>query len=273
MSVNFRASNGFTKRHLNAGDHEWAGKMHDDLLDAVAWANDKKISDPARVAIMGASYGGYATLVGLTFTPDVFACGVDVVGPSNLETLLRSVPPYWAAKAARFAARVGDVGTEEGRALLHERSPLHRVDKIARPRRGPRLPAARQRDLVQRGHRGVPRPLPRRLLSADRRRFQRWCEHRGQSRRGARAGPRRGAAGPRYVIHRLAQPRAGEARIRGHRTAHARERRPRHELAAKEPLVRGSSSNPCSTRKISHEATWALRGLNVRQTCYVCAQQ
>ncbi|MCY1004540.1 S9 family peptidase [Nannocystis pusilla] len=133
MSVNFRGSTGSTKRHLNAGDHEWAGKMHDDLLDAVAWANARKISDPARVAIMGASYGGYATLVGLTFTPDAFACGVDVVGPSNLETLLRSVPPYWAAKAARFAARVGDIGTEEGRALLHERSPLHRVDEIERP--------------------------------------------------------------------------------------------------------------------------------------------
>ncbi|WAS91330.1 S9 family peptidase [Nannocystis punicea] len=133
MSVNFRGSTGFTKRHLNAGDHEWAGKMHDDLLDAVAWANANKISDPARVAIMGGSYGGYATLVGMTFTPDAFACGVDVVGPSNLETLLRSFPPYWAANAARWAARVGDVATEEGRALLRDRSPLHRVDKIQRP--------------------------------------------------------------------------------------------------------------------------------------------
>lgn len=133
MSVNFRGSAGFTKRHLNAGDHEWAGKMHEDLLDAVAWAAQRRLVDPARVAIMGGSYGGYAALVGLTFTPETFACGVDVVGPSNLETLLRSVPAYWATKAARFAARVGDFSTEEGRKLLHERSPLHRVDRIRRP--------------------------------------------------------------------------------------------------------------------------------------------
>jgi len=133
MSVNFRGSTGFTKSFINAGDHEMGRKMHDDLLDAVGWAVDKRITDPARVAIMGASYGGYAALVGLTITPETFACGVDIVGPSNLETLLKSAPPYWVSVVLRFAARWGDINTEEGRALLRERSPLHRASAIKRP--------------------------------------------------------------------------------------------------------------------------------------------
>jgi dipeptidyl aminopeptidase/acylaminoacyl peptidase len=133
LSVNFRGSTGFTKRFVNAGDHEIAGKMHDDLVDAVHWAVQRKLSDPARIGIMGGSYGGYASLVGLTFTPDVFACGVSVVGPSNLETLLRNTPTYWAGLAETFAVRMGDYNTEAGRKLLHDRSPLHRVDAITRP--------------------------------------------------------------------------------------------------------------------------------------------
>ncbi|WAS89912.1 S9 family peptidase [Nannocystis punicea] len=133
LSVNFRGSSGFTKSFINAGDHEMGGKMHDDLLDAVAWMVEQRIADPERVAIMGGSYGGYATLVGLTVTPETFACGVDLVGPSNLETLLASVPPYWVATGLRFKARWGDLDTEEGRALLRERSPLHRVEAIKRP--------------------------------------------------------------------------------------------------------------------------------------------
>ena len=88
LAVNYRGSTGFGKKFLNAGNREWAGKMHDDLLDAVDWAIQEKIADPDKVAIMGGSYGGYATLVGLTLTPDKFACGVDIVGPSNLLTLL-----------------------------------------------------------------------------------------------------------------------------------------------------------------------------------------
>ena len=83
LSVNYRGSTGLGKEFTNAGNKEWAGKMHDDLIDAVDWAVDEKIADPKRVAIMGGSYGGYATLVGLTFTPEKFACGVDIVGPSN----------------------------------------------------------------------------------------------------------------------------------------------------------------------------------------------
>lgn len=133
LSVNFRGSTGFGKSFINAGDREWAGKMHDDLIDAVKWAIDSKLADPARVAIMGGSYGGYATLVGLTFTPEVFACGVDIVGPSNLETLLSTIPPYWAPIKSLFSKRVGDPETSDGRKLLQERSPLGRIDRIRRP--------------------------------------------------------------------------------------------------------------------------------------------
>ena len=133
LSVNFRGSTGFGKRFLNAGNLEWGRKMHDDLLDAVDWAIKKRIADPARVAIMGGSYGGYATLVGLTFTPDKFVCGVDLVGPSNLLTLLNSVPPYWLPAIEFFAKRTGDHRTEEGRRLLNERSPLTRAASIKRP--------------------------------------------------------------------------------------------------------------------------------------------
>jgi dienelactone hydrolase len=107
--------------------------MHEDLLDAVDWAVKQKITTKDKVAIYGGSYGGYATLVGVTFTPDTFACGVDIVGPSNLNTLLGSIPPYWKAFYEEFASRVGDPRTEEGKKLLNERSPLSRVDAIKKP--------------------------------------------------------------------------------------------------------------------------------------------
>jgi dipeptidyl aminopeptidase/acylaminoacyl peptidase len=133
LSVNFRGSTGFGKKFINAGDKEWAGKMHEDLLDAVKWAVDGGVADPAKVAIMGGSYGGYSTLVGLTFTPTTFACGVDIVGPSNLGTLLATIPPYWAPMLATFNQRVGDLSTDAGQALLHDRSPLFKVAAIQRP--------------------------------------------------------------------------------------------------------------------------------------------
>ncbi len=133
LSVNFRGSTGFGKGFVRAGDKEWAGRMHDDLIDAVNWAIAEEIAPRDRIAIMGGSYGGYATLVGLTFTPDVFACGVDIVGPANLETLLDTIPPYWEAARAQFARAIGDIDTEEGRKLLAERSPLHRAGAIIRP--------------------------------------------------------------------------------------------------------------------------------------------
>jgi dipeptidyl aminopeptidase/acylaminoacyl peptidase len=133
LSVNYRGSTGFGKSFVNAGNKEWAGKMHDDLLDAVDWAVKEKIAQPDKVAIYGGSYGGYATLVGLTFTPNTFACGVDIVGPSNLETLLASIPPYWKAFYEDMAQRVGDPRTDEGKALLKQRSPLSHVDAISKP--------------------------------------------------------------------------------------------------------------------------------------------
>jgi dipeptidyl aminopeptidase/acylaminoacyl peptidase len=133
LSVNFRASTGFGKKFLNAGNREWAGKMHDDLIDAVNWAVAARVADAKQVAIMGGSYGGYATLAGLTFTPDVFAAGVDIVGPSNLVTLLNTIPPYWAPQIELFTTRVGDHRTPEGRTFLQSRSPLTFVDRISRP--------------------------------------------------------------------------------------------------------------------------------------------
>ena len=133
LSVNYRASAGFGKAFLNAGDREHAGRMHDDLLDAVDWAVERGIADRARVAITGGSYGGYATLVGLTFTPEVFRCGVSLVGISSLVTLLENMPPYWHAFASLMYGRYHDPRTEQGRAWLWSRSPLSRVDAIARP--------------------------------------------------------------------------------------------------------------------------------------------
>jgi dipeptidyl aminopeptidase/acylaminoacyl peptidase len=133
LNVNFRGSTGFGKKFVNAGNKEWAGKMHDDLIDAVDWAIAEKIAQPDKIAIMGGSYGGYATLVGLTFTPDKFACGVDMVGPSNLVTLLKTIPPYWAPVVDMFKNRVGDFESDEGRKFLESRSPLNFVDQIKRP--------------------------------------------------------------------------------------------------------------------------------------------
>jgi dipeptidyl aminopeptidase/acylaminoacyl peptidase len=133
LSVNFRGSTGFGKQYVNSGNREWAAKMHNDLLDAVKWAVDEKIADPKRIGIMGASYGGYATLVALTFTPDVFACGVDIVGPSNILTLLSTVPAYWQPAIQMFRDRVGDFTSEEGKKFLESRSPLGLVDRIRRP--------------------------------------------------------------------------------------------------------------------------------------------
>ncbi len=133
LSVNFRGSTGFGKGFSNAGNREWGGKMHTDLVDAVQWAVAQGIADPERVGILGGSYGGYAALVGMTFTPEVFACGVDIVGPSNLITLMNTIPPYWQPQIDLFTSRVGDYRTEEGRAFLTERSPLTYVDNIRRP--------------------------------------------------------------------------------------------------------------------------------------------
>ena len=131
--MNFRSSTGFGKRFINAGNLQWAGTMHDDLIDAGNGGVEHKVAKKEKVGIMGGSYGGYATRVGLTFTPDVFACGVDMVGPSNLNTLLKSIPPYWAPMLETMARQVGDPRTEEGKKLLESRSPLTRVEAITKP--------------------------------------------------------------------------------------------------------------------------------------------
>lgn len=133
LSVNYRGSAGFGKDFVNLADGQWAAGMHDDLIDAVDWAVKSGVTNKDQVAIMGGSYGGYATLVGLTYTPETFKCGVDIVGPSNLKTLLDTIPPYWASFYEQFARRMGDPRTEAGRKMLYERSPLNRADKIVRP--------------------------------------------------------------------------------------------------------------------------------------------
>lgn len=134
LSVNYRGSTGFGKSFLNAATREFAGKMHDDLIDAVNWAIREGVAQRDKIAIMGGSYGGYATLTGLTFTPDTFACGVDIVGPSNLVTLIESFPPYWAPiMELSWYPRVGDPRKPEDRKDLLARSPITRVDQIRRP--------------------------------------------------------------------------------------------------------------------------------------------
>jgi len=131
LQVNFRASSGFGKEHLNAGNKEWGAVMQDDLTDAVLWAIDQDIADPDRVVIMGGSYGGYATLAGVTYTPDLYCAGVDYFGPSNLITFRETVPPYWKPLGAIMDIRVGDL--DEDSLMLEERSPLNYVENIKVP--------------------------------------------------------------------------------------------------------------------------------------------
>jgi dipeptidyl aminopeptidase/acylaminoacyl peptidase len=131
VQVNYRGSTGYGKAFINAGDREWGAKMHDDLIDAVSYVVDQGWADPARVAIYGGSYGGYAALVGAAFTPDVFCCAVDIVGPSNLKTLLETIPPYWAPMIAQLYRRVGNPETDEE--FLWSRSPLSRARDIRIP--------------------------------------------------------------------------------------------------------------------------------------------
>ena len=131
LQINFRGSAGYGKKFLNAGNREWGGRMHSDLVDGVNWMIQQGVADPGRVGIMGASYGGYATLVGLAFTPDVFAAGVDLVGPSNLVTLAKSNPTWTGPLRALHAKRVGDPDRDAD--FLRSRSPLFFVDQIKAP--------------------------------------------------------------------------------------------------------------------------------------------
>ncbi|AJQ51925.1 MAG: prolyl oligopeptidase family serine peptidase [Rickettsia conorii subsp. raoultii] len=133
LSINYRGSTGFGKDFLNAGNLEYAGKMHTDLIDGVNWAIKNNIVDSDKVCIMGGSYGGYATLVGLTMTPDVFACGVDVVGMSNLLTHVQSKAPYMTPLLSIYKTRIGPWDTEEEKEFLRQRSPINFVDNIKKP--------------------------------------------------------------------------------------------------------------------------------------------
>jgi dipeptidyl aminopeptidase/acylaminoacyl peptidase len=131
VQVNYRGSTGYGKAFVAAGDREWGGKMHDDLIDAVSYVTGEGWADPSRVAIYGGSYGGYAALVGAAFTPGVFRCAVDIVGPSNLKTLLETIPPYWAPMIAQLYRRVGNPETDAE--FLWSRSPLSRARDIRIP--------------------------------------------------------------------------------------------------------------------------------------------
>ncbi|MBI3554267.1 MAG: S9 family peptidase [Elusimicrobia bacterium] len=131
LQVNYRGSMGFGKAFLHAGDREWGAKMQDDLTDSVRWAIKEGIANPAQIAIYGGSYGGYAALAGAAFTPDLYCCAVDIVGPSNIATLIRSIPPYWEPMRRIFDLRVGNVDTEPD--FLKERSPLFSADRIQIP--------------------------------------------------------------------------------------------------------------------------------------------
>ena len=133
MSVNFRGSTGFGKAFTNAGNKNWRTTMQYDIHDALDWAVKKGVTTTDKAAVMGGSYGGYAVLAQLAFYPDKFACGVDIVGPSNLETLLKTIPPYWAPIVRQFHDRMGDPGSPEGSAALKEMSPLYAAGDIRKP--------------------------------------------------------------------------------------------------------------------------------------------
>ena len=133
LSMNFRGSAGYGKKFIDAGNNEWGKKMQDDVTWGVKYLVAEGIADPKRVGIFGGSYGGYATLAGVAFTPDVYAAAVDLFGPSNLITLLDSIPPYWEAGRQMFYQRMGNPTTPEGKALLVERSPLTSAGKIKTP--------------------------------------------------------------------------------------------------------------------------------------------
>jgi dipeptidyl aminopeptidase/acylaminoacyl peptidase len=133
LSVNYRGSTGYGKAFVTAADHEWGGRMHDDLIDAVNWAVGQGIADPARVGFFGGSYGGYSALMAATKTPEVFACIVDLFGISNLVTFMATIPPYWQPWINIWKNRVGNPDTESGRALLSERSPLNHLERATRP--------------------------------------------------------------------------------------------------------------------------------------------
>ncbi len=133
LQPNFRGSTGYGKKFIDASNKQWGDKMQDDITWGAKYLIAQGIADPKKIGIMGGSYGGYATLAGVAFTPDVFAAGVSIVGPSNLITLLESIPPYWEPIRKLFYERMGDPNTPEGKAQLLRQSPLTAADKIKTP--------------------------------------------------------------------------------------------------------------------------------------------
>jgi dipeptidyl aminopeptidase/acylaminoacyl peptidase len=133
LSVNYRGSTGYGKAFIAAADHEWGGKMQDDVIDGVNWAVGKGIADARRVGVIGSSYGGYSALTALTRTPEVFACVVDLFGIADLLTFMAAIPATWTSWFSVWKQRLGDPGTEAGRAFLRERSPLTHIDRAMRP--------------------------------------------------------------------------------------------------------------------------------------------
>jgi dipeptidyl aminopeptidase/acylaminoacyl peptidase len=152
LTVNYRGSTGFGQKFSNAGNLEWGGAMNADLVDAVKWAVDQKIADPARVAVMGDGYGGYAALAGVALTAGTFACAVDFGGPANLFTFLQTVPPVGMMQTESLAHRIGDYRTDEGKKLLGDRSPSAHVAGIKVPvlvGQGKDDPAVKEADTAQ----------------------------------------------------------------------------------------------------------------------------
>lgn len=133
LQPNFRGSTGYGKNHLNAGNKQWGLRMHDDLIDSVNWAIKEGFADPKKIGIMGGSYGGYCALAAVTLTPEVFSCSVDIVGPSNLKTLINSIPPYWKPMRAMFDVRLGNVDDPKDADLILKASPLTFAHRIVRP--------------------------------------------------------------------------------------------------------------------------------------------
>ena len=163
LSVNYRGSTGFGKAFVTAADHEWGGKMQDDLIDALDWAVAKGIADPQRVGFFGGSYGGYSALVAATRTPEKFACIIDLFGISSLLTFMKTIPPYWGPWFSIWKNRLGDPDTEAGRALLAERSPRNHIERATKPiliAQGMRdvrvVPAESQQMVAALQHNGVP---------------------------------------------------------------------------------------------------------------------
>jgi predicted acyl esterase len=164
LSVNYRGSTGFGKAFVNAANLEWAGRMHDDLIDAVDWAIGRGIADDKRIAIYGASYGGYSALVGATFTPEKFACAIDVFGISNLLTFLATVPDYWKPWQTLWKVRMGDYTSEAGRKLLEQPCRADRAPAADRPGRQRRAGEAVGIRADRQRHAGAQHPGDLRLL-------------------------------------------------------------------------------------------------------------